>query len=330
MIHISGFDGTGNRETGCIVEPKLAAFSYKQDIGKPNHSKHKIQNPDQKEASMEFANSNFMFGESLKNDEHYYPKDLPSERRSFNFRIKLCDQSDNPILENIKNTQATEELEERNLRVETAITNANTNTKGNHIHESSQLQEYRNTTLLENFELLSNENQYLQGQRPPLINLREGNTPDIIMDTKEKEHFKRNKDINESGYYKYEDSTSAIERKASSLPSATSSAAEFITISEWNEEEEKRIPLKHSTTSSPLPSRNKTSFCEETPTRITISKEEKTKTLGGDVSTTEKSNKILSREKEEHEYNQSEKHLNSSGKSLPPEHFTGSTSSRGK
>jgi len=332
LIHILGIDIGGIRKNECVIDNKLASFHCKQAVPMPNNSKHDIPNPDEKELSMEFADNHVIFGDGLKDAEHCYPNDSSSERLDPNVRIKDCVPSDNTVLDDIKNTQQAEQLKEVNLHVLNVTSMPNTNTKGNDDPDSSRLQEYRNTNVLESFALSSNENPYLQ--TTSLINLGQDNTPDIIMDTKEKEHFKINENITKAGYYKHEVYKSANERKISpgmsSLQTATSSAAEFITISEWNEEEEEGIPLKYSAKYSKLLPRNIANVCEENATTITRAKLERTEKLDGNASTTVKENKLLTYEKEDQDNNQKEKNINCSEKSLPPEYTTGSTSSQGK
>jgi hypothetical protein len=328
LIHILGIDVGRSKRNECIIDNKLGSFPFKQDIRTPNNSIHDIQNLAKKEVSTEFTDNNFILGDSFKDAEHCYPNDLPSEKLGPNFR----NQSDGTLSEDSKNTQEAEQLEERTLHLRNVNSIPNTNNKGHDDHDSSRLQEYTNT--FEDFALSSNENQYLDGNRTSLNNLGKDNTPDIIMDTKEKEHFKKHENITKSGYYNYEVSESASETKISpemsSLPSATSSAAEFITISEWNEEEEQGKPLQHLTKSSTLVSRNKVDVWEETATTITRTKQEGTEKLDGDVFTKDKENKILSQEIEEQVNDQSDKNVNCSEKSAPPEYSTASTSSQGK
>ena len=69
------------------------------------------------------------------------------------------------------------------------------------------------------------------------------NTPDILIDTKEKEHLKLNFSANTQAYYSNESNKYTISNHKSNqelVPTTSSKSVDFITISEWNEQEEER------------------------------------------------------------------------------------------
>ena len=69
------------------------------------------------------------------------------------------------------------------------------------------------------------------------------NTPDILIDTKEKEHLKLNFSANTQAYHSYENNKQPISNPKSNLelpPTTSNKSVDFITISEWNEQEEER------------------------------------------------------------------------------------------
>ena len=110
----------------------------------------------------------------------------------------------------------------------------------------------------QNSQFSLNQDSYFLESSPVVLSNKD-NTPDILMDTKEKEHLKQNLNVITPDYHCKEDYQQILSKKKSNLlllsePSSTSSL-DFITISEWNEEEEEERRLRHLTKNT-----SKTSF----------------------------------------------------------------------
>ena len=99
---------------------------------------------------------------------------------------------------------------------------------------------YHNDGLYKNSKFPTNEESHFV-ENKSVVFCNKDNPPDILMDTKEKDYMKLSLNTNTLIYHCKEDSQETVSKYKSSLehrPASSSTSLDFITISEWSEQED--------------------------------------------------------------------------------------------
>ena len=158
---------------------------------------------------------------------------------------------DNHETNDFRNTQDSQIAESKN-GIETS----------NRFHEDVEsknevkcLNHYCHDGLVQNYKSPINQTSSLFENESNLMS-NTGNTPDILMDTREKDYLKQRLNANATGYYCNDDcpqTVSSNKRNQGYRPESSNTSLDFITISEWNEQEDEERFRHHLANNPPNP-----------------------------------------------------------------------------